>query len=74
MPLVSLGSMSSARSLLSFSLASLVIAENCGVAPLALPLSNVTFGNGIAVNRGVPIQLGGQPEGEEYHSEHVLVR
>ncbi len=41
----------------------LVAAFNCNTPPLALPLKNNTLADGTAVNFGVHVQLGGQPQG-----------
>ncbi|KAJ9156054.1 Aspartic-type endopeptidase [Pleurostoma richardsiae] len=38
-------------------------AGNCSVAPLVLPVKNVTFPDGIAENRGIEIILGNQVQG-----------
>jgi hypothetical protein len=35
----------------------------CPTAPLALPIENVTLSDGVAKNRGIHVDLGGQPEG-----------
>lgn len=43
--------------------ASVVAVNNCSVPPLLLPLKNNTLDDGVALNRGVPVTLGGQPEG-----------
>lgn len=43
--------------------ASVVAVNNCSVPPLLLPLKNNTLNDGVALNRGVPVTLGGQPEG-----------
>lgn len=34
--------------------------QNCSIPPLVLPLQNTTFADGIAVNRGIQLLLGGQ--------------
>ena len=34
--------------------------QDCGIPPLALAIKNTTFADGIALNRGVEMQLGGQ--------------
>lgn len=36
-------------------------AGNCSIAPLSLPWTNYTLPDGIAVNRGIFVELGGQP-------------
>jgi hypothetical protein len=38
---------------------------NCSAAFLAFPIKNNTLGDGVALNRGLYVQLGGQPQGEE---------
>ncbi|KAH8887866.1 hypothetical protein GQ53DRAFT_808820 [Thozetella sp. PMI_491] len=38
-------------------------ASNCSVSPLVLPITNVTFPDGVAVNRGIRLVLGGQVQG-----------
>ncbi|KAI9867414.1 MAG: hypothetical protein M1813_008972 [Trichoglossum hirsutum] len=35
----------------------------CSVKPLVLPLKNNTLDDGVAGNRGIPVNLGGQPQG-----------
>jgi hypothetical protein len=43
-----------------------IFAANCSIPPLVLPLKNNTLADGVALNRGVPVQIGGQPEGMRY--------
>jgi hypothetical protein len=35
--------------------------SECSIDPISLPWANITLADGIAVNRGIDIQLGGQP-------------
>jgi hypothetical protein len=36
-------------------------AESCSVAPLSLPWTNISLADGVAFNRGISTQLGGEP-------------
>ncbi|KAF2466662.1 uncharacterized protein BDR25DRAFT_345503 [Lindgomyces ingoldianus] len=40
-----------------------LVGAHCATAPLALSIENVTLSDGVAKNRGIHVDLGGQPEG-----------
>jgi len=42
---------------------SVLAAGNCSAKFLAFPIKNNTLGDGVALNRGISVELGGQPQG-----------
>jgi len=60
----------------SFSVRPRFVAADCSIAPISLPLKNNTLADGVALNRGIPVQLGGQSEGFRvtFTKQNVLIR
>ncbi|MCJ1248935.1 hypothetical protein MMC30_006156 [Trapelia coarctata] len=59
-----------------FSIRPRFVAADCSIAPRSLPLKNNTLADGVALNRGIPVQLGGQSEGFRvtFTKQNTLVR
>ena len=63
-------------SLLFICLSPILVAADCTIPPLSLPLKNNTLDDGVALNRGIPSQLGDQSEGFRvtFTKENCLIR
>jgi hypothetical protein len=60
--------------LLSLFLTSSVLAAgNCTTKFLALPVKNNTLGDGVALERGLSVVLGGQPQGMRRNLQQCFV-
>ena len=52
------------------------VVADCTIPPISQPLKNNTLKDGIALNRGIPVQLGGQSEGFRvtFTKQNTLIR